>query len=71
MNWFVRHLPVGWQTSEQAIQHAREYGVELAPGDTFVLPHQRRAGHTEYFCYDPEIRSTHAVAEFERAFASS
>ena len=36
-----RKLPENWKVSEQAKQHAEEFGLTLADGYTFVRPHKR------------------------------
>ena len=58
----------GSLASDEARAQARLYGITLRPGETFVLPHKRGLG-SEYLYYGGrEMRSTHAVAMFERAF---
>ena len=37
----LRKLPDGWKVSEQAKQHAAEFGIHLRDGHTFVRPHER------------------------------
>ena len=37
----LRKLPDGWNVSDQAIQHAQEFGIHLQDGYTFVRPHER------------------------------
>ena len=37
----LRKLPQGWNVSDQAIQHASEFGIHLPDGHTFVRPHER------------------------------
>ena len=37
----LRKLPDGWNVSEQAQQHAAEFGIHLPNGHTFVRPHER------------------------------
>lgn len=39
----LRKLPDGWQRSEKAVELAREHGISLPDGFTFVQPHVR--GH--------------------------
>lgn len=67
VTWFIRRLPAGFDASEEAKRHAQRYGVVLRRGETFVLPHTRGRsdGSQVAGC---QLRSTHAVAEFERAF---
>jgi hypothetical protein len=50
---------------------ARAYGKELSPGQTFVGPHLRGYGGTRmyYRLGYRELRSSHAVADFERALS--
>lgn len=68
VTWFTRRLPDGCEASDEARAHAREYGIPLRRGETFVLPHKRGIG-SEYLYYGGrEMRSTHAVAQFEHAF---
>lgn len=37
----LRRLPEGHKPSEQAKQHAQDFGITLAPGHTFVRPHRK------------------------------
>ena len=37
----IRNLPNGWNTSEQAQDNAKEFGIKLTTGTTFVRPHKR------------------------------
>ena len=37
----LRKLPDGWNVSEDAQQHAAEFGISLPDGHTFVRPHER------------------------------
>lgn len=36
----IRKLPPGWKVSEEAIERAKEYGIELQEGYTFVRPYE-------------------------------
>lgn len=36
----IRTLPEGWKVSERAKKLAESYGIELAEGETFVLPYE-------------------------------
>ena len=37
----IRNLPEGWQASDEAKEHAKEFGITLYDGTTFVRPHER------------------------------
>ena len=37
----IRQLPEGWNTGEQALENAEEFGITLSKGQTFVMPHER------------------------------
>lgn len=39
--WHIRKLPNGWHTSPEAIMMAKEAGIALNEGETFVRPHKR------------------------------
>lgn len=42
----IRRLPEGWKTSDTAKENATEFGItSLAPGTTFVQPHERGEIH--------------------------
>ena len=36
INSYIRKLPIGATASEEAIENARQYGINLKPGETFV-----------------------------------
>lgn len=36
VNSYIRKLPIGATASEEAIENARQYGINLKPGETFV-----------------------------------
>ena len=39
----LRNLPEGWKPSEGAIEKAKEFGIQVGDGQTFVSPHERGA----------------------------
>lgn len=41
VTWHIRRLPEGWHASGQAEMIAKQAGVTLKPGETFVQSHQR------------------------------
>ena len=52
----LRHLPEGWQPSEEARQTAVDFGIVLPPGYTFVRPYVRGGGS------DPSGEATTIIA---------
>ena len=47
-NGYIRRLPVGQQASESAIRNARDIGIELPQGMTYVRSHEYTA-HMKIF----------------------
>lgn len=57
-----RHLPNGWSASDAAKAHARQIGIELSTGDTWVRPHARGMPADEELVFDWTPRLAVATA---------